>query len=70
MKVYYEEEVFIGKVLTKTSSSVQVKCLKHLFAIHVPQDMESEKDTVYYDTVYSNDGYMPELKSVGRGWTY
>ena len=27
LKVYYEEEFFNGKVLTKASSSVQVKCL-------------------------------------------
>ena len=31
MKVYYEEEVFIGKVLTKISSSVWIKCLIHPF---------------------------------------
>ena len=36
------------------------------FGIHVPQDMESEEDTVYYHTTYNNDTYIPELKSVGR----
>ena len=36
--------------------------------MYVPQDMESDEDTVYYDTAYSNDGYTPELQSVGHGW--
>ena len=38
--------------------------------MYVPQDMESGRDTVYYDTVYSNDGYTPEQKSVGHGWKW
>ena len=28
--------------------------------------MESEEDTVYYHTIYNNDTYIPELKSVAR----
>ena len=39
-----------------------------IWHMYVPQDMESDEDTVYYDTAYSNDGYTPELQSVGHGW--
>ena len=38
--------------------------------MYVPQDMESDKDAVYCDTVYSKDGYTPEHKSVGLGWKW
>ena len=37
--------------------------------IHVSEDMESGH-AVYYDTDYSNDGYIPELKSVGHEWKW
>ena len=35
LKVYYDKEFFNGKVLTKAFSSVQFKCLKHPFDMHV-----------------------------------
>ena len=35
--------------------------------MYVPQDIESNKDGVYYDTVYSNHGYTAEQKSVAHG---
>lgn len=36
----------------------------------VLQNMESDKDAVYCDTVYSNDGYTSEQKSVEHGWKW
>lgn len=50
LKMYYEQEIFTGKVLTKPLS-VQVKCHKHPFGIHVPQNMKCHADSVHYDTV-------------------
>ena len=41
-----------------------------IWHMYVPQDMETDKDAVYCDTVYSNDRYTPEQKSVGLGWKW
>ena len=31
--------------------------------MYVLQDMESDKEIVYYDTVYSNNDYTPEQRN-------
>ena len=37
---------------------------------HELQELESEQDAVFYNTVYSNDGYKTTLIAFDRGWCY
>ena len=37
---------------------------------HELQELESEQDAVFYNTVYSNDGYKTTLVAFDRGWRY
>ena len=53
--VTYEEEKWIGKVVTKCHDQVCVRCLEKLFAIHQPQLLEREEDSIYFSQVYHTD---------------
>ena len=53
--VLYEEEKWIGKVVTKCHDQVCVRCLEKLFAIHQPQLLEREEDSIYFSQVYHTD---------------
>ena len=69
VKVMYEEELFIGKVLKKTGGETLVQCLQKPFGIREPQCLERENDSVYYQDVYQAD-VTPQLQKVGRCWKY
>ena len=53
--VIYEEEKWIGKVVTKCHDQVCVRCLEKPFAIHQPQLLEREEDSIYFSQVYHTD---------------
>lgn len=69
VKVVYEEEVFVGKVLKKTGGETLVQCLEKPFGITEPQYLERENDSVYYQHVYHAE-CTPKLEKVGRCWKY
>lgn len=69
VKVVYEEELFVGKVLKKAGGETLVQCLEKPFGIREPQCLERENDSVYYRDVYQAD-VTPQLKKVGRCWKY
>ena len=69
VKVIYEDEVFLGKVLETKESHYLVRCLEKPFGINTPQAFERENDAIYYSKVYSAT-VTPELKSFGRKWMY
>ena len=52
VKVKYEGEIFLGKVLSEVNNQTQVRCLKLPFGILGPQEFEREEDAVFYETVY------------------
>ena len=52
VKVLYEGEVFIGKILQKTAGETMVQCLEKPFGIKKePQNLEREQDAVFYENV-------------------
>ena len=59
VKVVYEDELFIGKVLKVSPEGALSRCLKKSFRISRSHEMES--DDVYYDHVYSAEGVRPDL---------
>ena len=69
VKVIYEEEVFVGKVLRKAGGETMVQCLEKPFGIREPQNLEREQDAVFYEHIYESD-VTPQLKKAGRGWKY
>ena len=71
VKVIYEEEVFIGKVLEKVNGEARVRCLEKPFGIDIgsPQDMEREPSAVFYNKVYEAD-VNPHIIKQGRKWKY
>ena len=69
VKVMYEDEVFIGKVIKKRERAVRVRCLTHPFGIAIPQDLEREGDAVDYTTVYQCN-VLPKWVADGRSYKY
>ena len=69
VKVKYEDEVFLGKVLKKTCGECLVQCLEKPFGVNDAQSMESEANAVFYECVYESN-VMPRWQKVGRGWKY
>ena len=78
VKVKYEEEIFIGKVIPgekdvgkQIKKHVRVRCLVHPYGIRKPQDMERENDAVDYIEVYECTD-EPRLIKVDRSfkWIY
>lgn len=65
--VYYEEELFIGRVVEKKERMFKVLCLKMPYLLRQPCDMED--DAVWYKTVYHTDA-KPELKQVEKSRAY
>ena len=53
--VTYEEEKWIGKVVTKCHDQVCVRCLENPFGIHQLQLLEKEEDSIYFSQVYHTD---------------
>ena len=53
--VIYEEEKWIGKVVTKCHDQVCVKSLEKPFGIHQRQLLEREEDSIYFSQVYHTD---------------
>ena len=71
MKVKYEREIFLGKVLSVVKNQTQVRYLKHPFGILEPQEFEWEEDAVFYETVYATSVNLVMVKNVRKGmWRY
>ena len=49
VKVIYEEETVIGKVIEKKGGESKVQCLQKPFGIKEPQQMEKEDEAVFYE---------------------
>ncbi len=71
VKVKYEEEVFIGKVIQKQGNEVRVRCLEKPFGVDrgMPQDMEKESSSILYSEVYEAD-VIPKQVKFGKVWKY
>ena len=69
VRVKYEGEIFLGKVLSVVNNQTQVRCLKHLFGILEPQEFEREEDAVFYETVYATC-VNPVMVKNGRKWMW
>ena len=71
VKVKYEEEVFLGKVLKNAGCEVRVRCLQKPFGtdLGLPHEMEKDDDAVFYDAVFETD-MVPQLVKCGRAWKY
>jgi len=66
VKVLFEGELFIGKVVAKASSACCVRCLKMPYQAGCNgTPFEREKDAVYYNSVYAVRNH-PVLKKIGR----
>ena len=70
VRVIFEDEWYLGKVMEKNGAICNVRCLEKPFGIKEPQDMEHEKYTMPYDTVYEADGINPSQIAVGRCWKW
>ena len=68
MKVIYEGEIFLEKLLQAVNGQFEVRCLNLPFGIKEPQDLET--DAVFYEKVFSNDCNIPKLAKYVRGWRY
>ena len=69
VKVLYEGEVFIHKILQKTAGETMAQCLEKPFGIEELQKLEKEQDAVLYENVYQCD-VIPKLQKEGGGWKY
>ena len=69
IKVNYEGEKFIGRVLEKVNGQFLVRCLEKPFGVYILQDMEKESHAIYYDKVFFTHT-VPELKKHGRKFLY
>lgn len=69
VKVLYEGEVFLGKVLKKENNEYFVQCLEKPYGIREPQTLEKECQSAFYEQVFETD-IQPKLTKVGRGWKY
>ncbi|PIK41122.1 hypothetical protein BSL78_22032 [Apostichopus japonicus] len=67
VKVKYEEEVFIGRVLQKVGDEVCVRCLEKPFGVDkgMPQEMEKESAPIFYGEVYEAE-VQPGMVKCGR----
>lgn len=70
MKVIYEGEWFLGKVVKTMGNSYLVRCLEKPYGISEPQDLEPERDTVVYEELYDVDGIIPRQIKVKRSWKW
>lgn len=70
VKVTYEEEWFLGKVVEKFDTRCSVRCLEKPFGVREPQNMEPEKHTVVYDKVYDTEGIVPKQVYIKRTWKW
>ena len=68
VRVKYEGEIFLGKVLSVVNNQTQVWCLKHPLGILEPQEFELE-DSVFHETVYANI-VNPVMVKNGRKWMW
>ena len=57
VKVLYEGEIFLGKIMNIHEDQCLVRCLKFPFGVHEGefQDLESEHEAVWYGKVYRTD---------------
>ena len=53
--VIYEEEKWIGKVVTKCHDQVCVRCLEKPFGLHQSQLLERQEDSIYFSHVCHTD---------------
>ena len=67
VKVVYEGETFIGKVIEKKGGESRVQYLPKPFGIKEPQQME--KEAIFYEHVFFCEE-RPKLHKVGRTWKY
>lgn len=70
MKVIYEGEWFLGKVVKTVGNLCLVRCLEKPYGISEPQDLEPERDTVVYEELYDVDGIIPRQIKVKRSWKW
>ena len=71
VKVLYEGETFIGKVINIQNNEALVRCLEKPFGIDTNyfHDMEKEDSCAFYKTIYKNN-VTPLLLQDGRKWRY
>ena len=69
VKVIYEEETFIGKVVEKKNGESRVQCLQKPFGIKMPQQMERDEEAIFYEHVFFCK-CRPKLQKFGRCWKY
>ena len=71
VKVLYEGETFLGKVLCVENGDVQVRCLEKPFGVEVgaPQDMEVESSCASFQEVYTSN-IEPVMIKDCRKWRY
>ena len=68
VRVKYEGEIFIGKVLGVEGGEAKVQCLELPFLLHEPSSLESVDAAELYSEVYASD--VPKLKKFGRQRKY
>ena len=66
MKVIYEGEWFLGKVVKPVGNLCLIRYLEKPYGISEPQDLEPERDTVVYEELYDVDGIIPQQIEVKR----
>ena len=64
VKVVYEKECFVGKVIKTMNNEACVQCLESPFGTKTAQNLEQKKYALLYKTIYVCDE-TPELKRVG-----
>ena len=69
--VVYEQERFLGKVVSIKNGQAQVRCLEKPLGVNSPQDFERESDAIFYKEVYKTD-IVPQNVQIGRKflWKY
>ena len=68
VRVTYEGEIFIGKVLQVQGGEAKVQCLDLPFLLHEPSSLESEDAAEFYAEVFASD--IPKLRKFGRQRKY
>ena len=69
----YENEKWLGKVVSKKANQICVHCLEKPYGVREPQNLEREEDAIYFDQVYHTD-VVPTLSQIdmsgkkGRKW--
>ena len=64
VKVIYEEELFMGKVVAVSDKGCDVRCFKMPYSTgYNGTAFESEDNTIFYDTVYAVNNTPVNVKA-------